>query len=240
MLRMPATQGDIQVEEKAMIHRMFNFSETEVKKVMVPLIDVFAIARDTSCSEAMRIAAESSHVRIPIYEERVDQMVGVLHVLELLGEDDATPIGEYVKPIRYVPGSKSVKDLLLEMRHNGDAMVVVVDEFGGADGIVSIEDIMEEIVEDIEDEYDFDQKPQQWIRKVGERDYIVSARIELDELIDELKISIPTGDHVTLAGLLLSKVNEIPAKGSLIQINNIDFTIQRCIPQAIQEVRISW
>ena len=240
MLQMPATQGDIQTEEKDMIRRMFSFSETEVKKVMVPLIDVVAVERDLTCGEAVRVAIETSHVRLPVYEERVDRVVGILHVLELLGEDGTKPIEDFIKPTQYVPGFKSIKELLIEMRENGDALVTVVDEFGGADGIVSIEDIMEEIVEDIEDEYDSDQEPEQWIRKLGERDYIVSARIELDELFHTLKLDAPKTDQSTLAGLLLSKVHEIPRKGSLIQIEGIDFTIQRRIPQAIQEVRIRW
>ena len=240
MLQMPAAQGDIQAEEKDMIRRMFGFSETEVQKVMVPLIDVVAIERSMACGDAVRIATDTSHVRLPVYEERVDRVVGVLHVLDLLGADSAAPIERHIKPTQYVPGSKSIKELLIEMRQNGDAMVTVVDEFGGTDGIISIEDIMEEIVEDIEDEYDSDHKPQQWIRKTGERDYIVSARIELDELVEKLKLDIPQSDQATLAGLLLSKVHEIPPAGSLIQINGIDFTIQRRIPQAIQEVRIRW
>lgn len=240
MLQMPALEGDIQSEEKNMIRRMFNFSETPVNKVMVPLIDVVAVENGISCGEARRIAIECSHVRLPVYEERVDRMVGTLHVLELLGEDSAAPIERFIRPTRFVPGSKSIKELLIEMRRNGEAMVTVVDEFGGADGIIALEDIMEEIVQDIEDEYDTGQKPQQWIRKMGDKDYIVSARIELDELAEQLALNLPASSHATLGGLLMSKVNEIPAMGSLIQINSIDFTIQRSAPQAIQEVRIRW
>lgn len=240
MLQMPATEGDIQSDEKDMIRRMFSFSETPVSKVMIPLIDVVAVENGINCGEAMRIATESSHVRLPVYEDRVDRVVGTLHVLELLGEDHSTPIKKYIKPARYIPGSKSIKELLFEMRQNGEALVTVVDEFGGADGIVALEDIMEEIVEDIEDEYDSGQKPQQWIRKMGDKDYIVSARIELDELVEKLDLDIPESSHATLGGLLMSRVHEIPATGSLIQINGIDFTIQRSIPQAIQEIRIRW
>jgi CBS domain containing-hemolysin-like protein len=240
MLQMPATEGDIQSDEKDMIRRMFSFSETPVNKVMIPLIDVVAVENGINCGEAMRIATESSHVRLPVYEDRVDRVVGTLYVLELLGEDHSTPIEKYIKPARYIPGSKSIKELLIEMRQNGEALVTVVDEFGGADGIVALEDIMEEIVEDIEDEYDSGHKPQQWIRKMGDKDYIVSARIELDELVEQLDLDIPESIHATLGGLLMSRVHEIPATGSLIQINSIDFTIQRSIPQAIQEIRIRW
>lgn len=240
MMQMPATQGDIQAEEKGMISRMFSFSETEVRQVMVPLIEVVGIERSMSCGEVVRIAAETAHVRLPVYRERVDRVVGMVHALDLLGEDESASVEPFIKPIRYVPESKSIKELLIEMRQYRDAMVTVVDEFGGADGIVSIEDIMEEIVEDIEDEYDAGNKPQQWIRKLGERDYVVSARVELDELIEELRLGLPTSEHATLAGLLLSKVNEIPPEGSLIQVNDISFTIHSRIPQAIQEVRIQW
>ncbi len=240
MMQMPAAQGDIQTGEKDMIRRMFTFSETTANKIMVPLIDVVAIERGTTCGEAARIAADRSHVRLPVYEDRIDQVVGTLYVLELLGEDSSVPIEKYVKPAHYVPGSKSIKELLIEMRQNGEAMVTVVDEFGGADGIVALEDIMEEIVEDIEDEYDSDHEPQQWIRKMGDKDYIVSARIELDELAEKLELDLPESSHATLAGMLMSRVHEVPSTGSLIQINSIDFTIQRSVPQAIQEVRIRW
>ena len=182
MLQM-SDKGDIQNVEKSMISRVFDFSETTARNVMVPLIDVKAIDRGVSCGEAVRFSAESAHVRLPVYEERVDRLIGVLNVLELLVVAPERPIEPYIRQVSYVPGSMTVKDLLMDLRQDGDTVAVVVDEYGGAEGLVTIEDIMEEVVEDMEDEYDGEQASLQWVRKVGDRDYIVSARIEIDNLV---------------------------------------------------------
>ena len=120
---------------------------------MVPLIDVAEIEKNSTCGDAVRLATEKSYIQVPVYEERGDRIVGVLHVLELLGVDPDTPLMAYVKPAHYVPGFRSIKELLIDMRRSGDVISVVVDEFGGADGIVCLEDILEEVVEEIEDEY---------------------------------------------------------------------------------------
>ena len=135
---------------------------------------------------------------------------------------------------------KGIKDLLMELRRDGDVVAVVVDEFGGAEGIVTIEDIMEEVVEEIHDEYDARERPRQWMRKVGEREYILSARVELDTLEEKLNIQIPEGNYVTLAGFLLHRAREVPATGTVIKVAGITYTIERGTPQAITEVRVNW
>ena len=117
---------------------------------------------------------------------------------------------------------------------------MVVDEFGGAEGLVTMEDIMEEVVEEMEDEYDIGKKPVQWVRKISKKEYIVSARIEVDSLEEELGIQLPKGKYATLAGFLLEKAGEIPASGMTIKAKGINFTIERSTPQAIQEVRVRW
>ena len=165
MLQMPAQEGGIEPVETTMIRRMFQFSSATVQDVMVPLIDVMAVDHSISCREATSTAAAKAHVRLPVFQERVDRVVGILHTLDLLGVDPDQPIEPYIRPARYVPSSKGIKDLLMELRRDGDVVAVVVDEFGGAEGIVTIEDIMEEVVEEIQDEYDARERPRQWIRK---------------------------------------------------------------------------
>jgi putative hemolysin len=238
MLDMPAAKGDIEPAESEMIRRLFNFSEITVEEAMVPLIDVEAVDKSATRGEAMVLAAKHHHVRLPVYEERVDRVVGMLHVLNLLGLDPDQPISADVKPVRYVPGSMSSRELLHDFRREGELMAVVVDEFGGATGLVTIEDIMEEVVEDIEDEYDSKEKPTQWIRKLSDREYMVSARIEIDVLEEKLGIRLPEGNYVTLAGFLLGKAREVPAPGTVIDAEKVTFTVERAVPQAIQEVRI--
>lgn len=240
MLHMPVKGSDIQHVEKDMINRVFSFSETTADGVMVPLIDVVAIEQKATCGEAVRVAAENAHVRLPVYDDRIDRVIGVLNTLELLGVEPAQPITPYIHSVRYVPGSRGIRELMLDLRQDGDTVAVVVDEYGGAEGLVTIEDIMEEVVEEMEDEYDIDEPSLQWVRKVSERDYIVSARIEIDNLEEELHIEIPRGEYVTLAGFLLESAREVPPVGTAIKVGGITYTVQKGTPQTIQEVRVRW
>ena len=240
MLQMPAAEGDIQPVEKDMIQRIFSFSETTAYEVMIPLIDVAAIEQGATCGEAIELAHAKAHIRLPVYAERVDKVVGVLNALELLDVEPHKPITSFIREVRYVPASKNINELLLDLRKDGDTVAVIVDEFGGAAGLVTMEDIMEEVVEEIEDEYDGDEKPLQWVRKISKREYIVGARIELDSLKEELGIQLPKGKYATLAGFLLEKSGEIPAPGTVVKRRGITFTIERSTPQAIQEVRLRW
>ena len=240
MLQMPATEGDIQPVEKTMIQRIFSFSETTAYEVMIPLIDVVAIEQGATCGEAVHLAKQKAHIRLPVYNERVDKVVGVLNAMELLDVDPHKSIKPFIREVRYVPSSKNINELLLDLRKDGDRVAVVVDEFGGAEGLVTMEDIMEEVVEEMEDEYDIGKKPVQWVRKISKKEYIVSARIEVDSLEEELGIQLPKGKYATLAGFLLEKAGEIPASGTTIKAKGINFTIERSTPQAIQEVRVRW
>ena len=144
------SKGDIKPLEQNMIRRMFNFTETTVKDVMKPLIDVIGVEKSITCQEAKKISSEKSHIRLPVYDERVDRIIGVLHTLELIGEDPQQPITSFIHQAVYVPTATSIKDLMAVLRAQGTVIAIVVDEFGGAEGIVTIEDIMEEVVEDLE------------------------------------------------------------------------------------------
>ncbi|MCU7836827.1 MAG: hemolysin family protein [gamma proteobacterium symbiont of Taylorina sp.] len=242
MLQMPAVSaGDIQPVEQNMIRRMFNFSETTVKEIMLPLIDVSAVEKGISCGDAKQISVEKSHIRLPVYDQRIDKIIGVLNTLDLINIDPETPITEFIQPAFYVPALKSIKDLMFELRSAGIVVAIVVDEFGGAEGIVALEDIMEEVVEDLEDEYDSHHEDQdQFIRCMGERDYIVNARIELDVLCEQLDINIPIGKYTTLAGFIVHKTHSIPKEGVEITQNNLLLTVHKSSAQAVLEVKISW
>ena len=238
MIQMPAQGSDIHSVEKTMIRRLFDFTETTAYDVMVPLIDVVAIERNATCGEAVSLAGEMAHVRLPVYEQRVNKVVGYLNALELIGVEPNQPIKPHVQPVRFVPTSKNISELLIDFRRDDDAVAVVVDEFGGALGIITIEDVMEEVVEEIEDEYDIKVKPTQWVNRLSSNEFIVSARIELDTLEREVGIQLPKGKYATLAGFLLEKAGEIPTPGTIIKASDISFTIEQSTPQAITEVRI--
>ncbi|MEJ1297667.1 MAG: hemolysin family protein [Candidatus Sedimenticola sp. (ex Thyasira tokunagai)] len=241
MLHMPsAAAGDIQPVEQNMIRRMFNFSEITVKEIMLPRMEVVAVERGINCGEAKRISAEHAHVRLPVYDERVDRIIGILHTLELLGADPEQPIASFVRPAVYVTKGKSIRELMAELRTAGTVIAIVVDEFGSAEGIVAIEDIMEEVVEDLEDEYDSHEDGGQMIRQLGDNEYVVNARIALDELCEKLQIELPQGRYITLAGLILDRTHSVPETGTVIKVQEISLVVHRSTAQAISEVRLHW
>lgn len=240
MVQMSADQGEIEPMEQSMIRRLFNFGETTAREVMMPLIDVAAVESGATCAQAIRVATEKSHARIPVYHNRVDQIIGVLDTLELLGVAADQPIRPFVKSVSYVAPGKSIPDLLVDMRKAGEQMSVVVDEFGGAEGIISIEDILEEVVEDIRDEYDSEEQITQWVKRLADKVYLVSARIDLDDLAESLDIALPKGRYASLSGFLLDKAKNVPKVGTTITYQNLHFTIQRGSARAIEEVKITW
>jgi CBS domain containing-hemolysin-like protein len=239
MMQMSANEGDIEQTEQDMIRRLFNFGETTAHEVMMPLIDLAMVERSATCAEAKKVAIEKSHARIPVYDDRVDHVVGLVDTLELLGIDADQPIEPFIKQVTYVPAGKSIQDLLLDMRRTREQVAVVVDEFGGAEGIVSIEDILEEVVEDIQDEYDSAEPEVQLVRRQADGTLLANARVDLDDLAEELGTELPKGRYSSLAGFLLEKAGEVPAEGSSVEYKELIFTVTRGSARSIQEVKIS-
>ena len=235
MMQMSDSSGDIEPLEQGMIRRLFNFGETTAQEVMMPLIDLAMIEKGANCAEARKVAIEHSHARIPVCEERVDRIVGVLDTLELLGVAAADPIQPFIKQATYVPAGKSIQDLLLDMRRVGEQVTIVVDEFGGTEGIVSIEDILEEVVEDIQDEYDVREPEIQWFKRQDDGSLLVNARVDLSDLAEELGTQLPKGRYASLAGFLLEKAGDVPEVGSVIEFKRLRFTIMRGTAQSIEE-----
>jgi len=238
MMQMSAHEGDIHPMEQNMIRRLFNFGETTAHEVMMPLIDVAMVEGGVTCRQARRVAIEHSHARIPVYQERVDRVIGVLDTLELLGVPGDEPIKSFVKPVSYVPAGKSIQDLLLDMRKSREQLMVVVDEFGGAEGIVSIEDILEEVVEDIQDEYDSGEPEVQLMQRQDDGSLLANARVDLDDLAEELGLDLPKGRYSSLAGFLLEKAGEVMSVDSSIEYKGLSFTVTRGTARSIEEVRI--
>ena len=240
MLRMSRPGGEISPKHEKMIRRMFNFSERPANQMMVPLINVVGVSKDSTCGVGTRLASESGHRNLAVYDGRVDRIIGMVHSLELLGVNPEQPVSQYIRPVRYVAGVMPAHDLLQELRQSNESIAVVINEYGAARGIITAEDIMEEVVYDIEDEFDAEKEPTQWVRKLGDQDYVVSGLIELDRLKDELGIKIRKGNYATLAGYLLEKSFEVPKEGAVIESHGISYTIKRRSDRLIKEVGISW
>jgi len=240
MSHMSEPGGEVGSGHGKMIRRMFHFSETPSTRVMVPLIDVVGVEKGATCGDAVRIAAESAHRNLVVYDKRIVNIVGMVHSLELLGVEPESPLDSFLRPVRFVGGTKNVQQLLQELRKTDEGLAVVVDEYGSARGIVTAEDIMEEIVLEMQDEFDRDKGFVPKVEKLGERDYVVSGRIELEQLKEKLGISIRKGAYQTLAGYLLEKSHEVPAEGTVVESHDIKYTISKRTDTVIEEVRITW
>jgi len=240
MMEMSATNGDIAPSEKKMIRRVFNFSETTAGEIFVPLIDVLALPNTASCKDARRLALRGAHKRLPVFEQRIDKIVGCINVLDLLRRDDSAPVTDHIRPVLYAPPSMSIETLLTQFREGMGEVAVVMDEFGGAKGIVMLEDILEVIVGELEDEFDTTDETEAWIKKIADRHYLVGARIELKRLKTELGLDLPAGSYQSLAGFLMGIAEAIPRSGTVIKHKGISFTIERGSAARIQEIRIAW
>src|SRR5262249_22437172 len=224
---------------RSMITNVLDFGDTTVYDVMVPLSEVTALPEDATLEEATTEIVDKQHTRIPIYRERVDQIVGVLHAFDILKaevEGKKGTAGELARPPIYVPEAKPTVDLLVELQRAGQQLSVVVDEYGGATGICTIEDILEEIVGEIEDEYDRGPSP---IRLEGPGLWRVEAKTSIAQVNETMKIALPEGDdYETIAGLLLDKLKRIPREGETIRLGPVTITIIGASDRAIEEVRI--
>jgi len=233
-------ESSIKSSEKKMIKRIFDFKETEAKHALIPLVNVKAISSDSTIHDALTAFDKYRHSRIPVYSERIDNIIGILPALELMDTRrlDNT-IKSFIKPAHYVAETQAVEDILFEMQDNKSEMTVVVDEHGGAVGILTFEDIVEEIVGEITDE---DELETQLYNKVSENSWLIKAQMETQQINEELKLELPEGEYETLAGFLLQQFNRIPEpKDELFfdtPAGSITFTIKHASKRRIEKVLV--
>lgn len=224
-------------EERKMIERILKFSDTKVKEVMIPLIDVCAVEEGTSIEGAIELIRREGYSRMPVYRERIDNVVGMVRALDLLSASDLKqPVKDYLRPVTFVPENMPVDELLLLMKRGGQHLAMVVDEYGGTVGLITLEDLMEEIVGQIEDEYDTEEPKIRWVSSFQA---IVDARTEIEELNDRLGLNLPKGDYETLAGLLLDAFKRLPSPGDSIVLDHVRLTVRNTSERRIEEVLIT-
>lgn len=232
----PASRGsDVTPHERLLIGRILDFANTTAGDMLRPLIDVVAVEESAPLEVAVKIFADSGHSRLPVYRERVDSVVGVLHAFDCLNAEDlTTPIGQWMRPALFIPESMPVDELFAEMGNR--SMAVAVNEYGGAQGIITMEDIIEEIVGEIEDEYD---EPPSLYYRIGENSYVVNARMEIEDIRETLKVPIPEDpEYKTLAGFLLKRMQKIPKKWDSAMIDGVEYVVQSATDRAVEEVYI--
>ncbi len=225
-------------DEREMIKSVLDFGESTVYDVMVPLSEVSVLPEDASIAQAAAEIAEKQHTRIPVYRERADQIVGVLMAHDVLAAETSGrqgTVADVARPALYVPESRPTADLLVELQQTKQHLAVVVDEYGGATGICTVEDILEEIVGEIDDEYD---RGPPTIRPEGPGLWRVLGRTKLAELNRQLHIDLPEGDYESVAGLVLHRLQRIPKEGEQLRIDEVNITVLSTSDRAIDELRI--
>lgn len=237
----------LEPQDKKLIESVFTFQDLIVREVMVPRVDLFCLPHETSIKEAALLVRTQGYSRTPIYRGTIDHIIGVLMYKDLLAKymeaidkKDAalldSPIESIIKPVIYTPETKKISHLLQEFRKKQMHLAIVVDEYGGTEGIVTIEDILEIIVGDIEDEYDHEED---LFVKLADGTIIADARMSILDLEEQLGIILPEeGDYDTLGGYIFHKAGEIPTRGFIIKQDNFDIEVLKAGERSIEKVKI--
>lgn len=234
-----ALQQEILNEEKQdMIQGVEDLSTTAVKEVMVPRIDVEFVAADTPQNELLQKIVASGHSRFPVYEDSIDNVVGVLYVKDLIkvfASGEPLELWKITRKAYFVPESKRIDSLLREFKRHHLHIAIAIDEYGGVSGIITMEDIIEEIVGDIQDEFD---KEHEDILTVGNNIWLCDARVDLDDLNEKLEASFPNEDFDSLGGFVFDLFGKVPVKYEKASWNNYDFIVQDMEGHRINVIKV--
>jgi len=225
-------------DTRDMIKGIVELSETAVKEVMVPRIDVVFLSKDVELSEMFKIIIDCGHSRFPVYEETIDNVIGILYakdLLKYLTDSKDIEIEKILRKPYFIPESKRLDTLLREFKRRHVHIAVSVDEYGGVSGIVCLEDIIEEIVGDIQDEFDNEVED---ILKIDDNSFLCDGRVDIEDLNEELKLNIPEDDFDSLGGFVFDLFGKIPVKFEKITYNNIEFIIQEMNGHKIETIKI--
>jgi putative hemolysin len=232
-------EGVLEQEEQKMIVSIFRLGDTLVREIMVPRIDILALDVNTPIDQAMEMLKKSGHSRLPVFKDSVDNILGLLYAKDLLGiwreGKPEVSLSDHLRPAYYVPEAKKADELLAELQAKRIHMAIVVDEYGGVAGLVTLEDIVEEIVGEIRDEYD--QAEELLFQAVNEDEYLFQGRIDLDDFNDIMGTQLPNSEADTLSGLIYSRIGRVPTAGDHVQIEGLQLTVEQVSGQRIRKVR---
>jgi CBS domain containing-hemolysin-like protein len=231
--------GAIEQEEKQMIYSIFQFGDTLAREVMVPRIDMVAMDVNTPIPQAVDLILKVGHSRIPVYEESTDNILGLLYAKDLLrvwheGGGERS-LRDLLRPAYFVPEAKKLDDLLDELQRQRVHIALVVDEYGGIAGLVTLEDIVEEIVGEIRDEYDEAEEAR--VEPVGDGEYVLDGRIDLDDVNDLLDADLPRDTADTLGGFVYSELGRVPQAGERLEAGGLELVVQEVAGRRIRKIR---
>lgn len=232
------SETDVTGDERALLLGVFDFGETTAAEVMVPRVDMLGVERDTPWSEMVDRIRSIQHSRVPVFEESIDEIVGILYVKDLLPSvlSDEEPEGGWstlMRPPVFIPSSKRIADLLKEFRQTRRHIAIVADEYGGTAGLVTIEDVLEELVGEIRDEYDDEER---LVENEDDTRYWVSGRLTLDDLSSALGHEFSRDDVSTVGGLILELLGRVPRAGESLTVGPFRVVVERVIRRKIERV----
>jgi putative hemolysin len=230
----------IEREERQLIHSIIEFGDTVVREVMIPRPDMVSVEARASVSDVMEVVMSAGYSRIPVYEQGIDDIAGIVYAKDLMramreGRGDE-PVRNLVRPARFVPETKRVAELMPEMQREKSHMAIVVDEYGGTAGLVTLEDLIEELVGEIVDEYDVEEAP---VEPLPDGAVRVNARMPIDELNDLLEAQFPEGDWDTVGGLIFNLLGHVPTEGESVDYDGHRLRAEKVQGRRIGRVRIS-
>lgn len=234
-------QGLISVHEERLITSIFNFRETAASEIMTPAAEIVAAEQSVPVTELIKIVTEEGYTRIPIYADTFDHVLGVIHAKDLLkvcgcDEEGEMEIAKFIKPVSFIAESKPITELLREFQSQKTHMAMVVDEFGSVRGLITLEDVIEEIVGEIDDEYDTDEG---FLRVVDENTIIVDAKIDIEEVERHFQVELPDGPYESIGGFIIQRLGKVPAAGATLQEGELTFRILAADARHIKTVRIN-
>jgi magnesium and cobalt exporter, CNNM family len=239
MVDITAEEGDLEQEEKQMIHNIFGLSDTMVREIMVPRIDIEGVSIDTPVEELVEIVKRTRHSRLPVYEEDLDNIKGLLYTRDLLSHifhfGKTEPMEKIIRDVYYVPETKYCGELLREFQEKRIYMGIVVDEYGGTEGLVTVEDIMEEIIGEIQDEHDTEEP---LFVEQKQDTYQVDGLMNIDDLSEKLGVGLDGEGYDTLAGFILARLGRLPHPGEWIDDQGFRFIVLKLAKRRIMKVRV--
>ncbi len=231
-------EGVIEEEEVTMINNVFDFGDAEAKDVMIPRIDMCMVDVNISYDELIEVFREHKYTRIPVYEDSTDNVIGIVNIKDLIlyryGDD--FNIRDYLRDAYYTYEYKKLSELMVEMRKDSINITIVLDEYGVTAGLITIEDLLEEIVGDIRDEYDYDEEDT--FSSVGENEYLVDGQIKLDEVNEQFNLVLHSEDYDSLGGYIIGSLDRLPVEGDVVENDSVKLTVNTMDKNRIDKIHI--
>jgi CBS domain containing-hemolysin-like protein len=237
LVRFAESRDEAHRLEKHMLESILEFRETVAREIMIPLGRAVTLPRGTPVAAWLAAVQRHGHTRIPVYEGREDRIVGLANIFDLLYDEQPKPtIDDYLRPVPIVPDSKLIDQLLVELQKTRNPMAVIVDEFGSCRGIVTVEDMVEEIVGELEDEHEPRERK---IYKIASRVFVVDALTDVDDINQELDVNLPKGRYDTIGGLVLKRAGRIPRVGESFTLHGLSVEVLEAGPYGVRTLRLT-